>query len=130
MITPGVTLNYWFMRKILSSKKQSWLLFQYLQYPVCALKQALYTCFIYEQGCKWCPCRPKLTLSVILDIKSIIYFFFLSTVNHTFARGLYIITSSSGTNLRSDVLCSVTCDQVSLCVVCLQQESEDIIRLC
>ena len=41
------------------------------------LSQALYhTCFICGQRCKCWSCQPKLTSSVISDVKTIIYIFF------------------------------------------------------
>ena len=42
--------------------------------PLC--KALYHTCFIWGQRCKWWSRRPKLTPSVISDVKPIIYIFF------------------------------------------------------
>ena len=45
------------------------------------LSKALYhTCFICGQRCKWWSRRPKLTSSVISDVKPMLHFFFLHAV--------------------------------------------------
>ena len=49
--------------------------------PVCALSKALYhTCFISGQRCKLWSRRPKLTSSVISDVRSTIYIFLTTKV--------------------------------------------------
>ena len=57
------------------------------------LSKALYhTCFICVQRCKWWSHRPKLTSSVISDVKPIIYIFYkrMNFTNCTLPLGYFI----------------------------------------
>ena len=55
------------------------------------LSKALYhTCFICGQRCKWWSRRPKLTLSVISDVKPIIYIYIQHLHDGTYYTGSWI----------------------------------------
>ena len=62
-------------------REQRWL---QLHPRLVPLSKALYhACFICGQRCKWCSRWLKLTLSVISDVKPIVYIFYIITVTIT-----------------------------------------------